>query len=64
LLRPVAVRQHYRAAMHADELNAELVWPRVRYHRLRLITGSRVVVTSVTRELTAGEYAVVSSLCV
>jgi hypothetical protein len=50
--------------MHADELNVELVWPRVRNHRLRLIAGSRVVVTSVTGELTAGEYAIVSSLCV
>jgi hypothetical protein len=50
--------------MHTAELNAELVWPRVRYHRLHLVARSQVVVTSVTGELTAGEYAAVSSLCV
>jgi hypothetical protein len=50
--------------MPAVELNVELVWPRVRCHRFRLVAGSQVVVTSVTGELTAGENAVVSSLCV
>jgi hypothetical protein len=56
--------QRRRVVMHAGELNAELVWPRVRYHRLRLVAGSRVVVISVTEELTTGENAAVSSLCV
>jgi hypothetical protein len=45
LLRTAALRQCHCAAMHADELNAELVWPRVRHHRLHLVARSRVVVT-------------------
>jgi hypothetical protein len=45
LLRLAAVRQCRHATMRAGELNAKLVWPHVRHHRLRLLAGSRLVVT-------------------
>jgi hypothetical protein len=50
--------------MHAGELDAELVWPHTRHPRLRLVAGNRVVVASVTGELTASENAAVFSRCV
>jgi hypothetical protein len=49
--------------MHAGELDVELVWPHTR-RGLRLVTGNRVVVASVTGELTTGENAAVFSWCV
>jgi hypothetical protein len=54
----------HHVAMHAGKIDAELVWPHAKRPRLRLVAGNRVVVTSVTRELTAGENAAVSSRCV
>jgi Zn-finger protein len=62
LLRLAVVHQRRRATIHTCELNAELVWPCVRCHWFRLVAGSQEVVTSVTRELTAGENTAVSSL--
>jgi hypothetical protein len=50
--------------MHAGELDAELIWPHARHPQLRLVTGNRVVMTSVTGELTAGENAAMFSWCV
>jgi hypothetical protein len=45
LLRPTAVCQRRHATMHPGDLNVELVRPRVTHHWLRLVAGSRVVVT-------------------
>jgi hypothetical protein len=50
--------------MHAGKLNAELIWPHFRHHWLRPVVGSRVVVTPVAWELTAGKNAAVPAVCV
>jgi hypothetical protein len=46
LRRPATMSQRRRLAMRAGEFNAELVWPCSRHHRLRLVVGIRMVVTS------------------